>query len=236
MNQPLDHWAWQLGLPRKELESRWETVRMLLFNKRIKRPAPLKDDKILTDWNGMMIAAMARASRVLQEEKFTHAAAAAAGFVLDRLRDHQGALLHRFRHGESAIAATANDYAFFISGLIELHRTTTDRKWIRRAVELQHQMNDRFWDTEQGGFYLTADGGGELPVRPKEIYDGAIPSYNAVALNNLIRLSRLPGEANTEEQVHRMIRAFAGSVRRMPSAFTHTLNGWRLMLKGKCII
>ncbi len=231
MNQPLDHWARQLDISSEEMERSWQTVRELLTKERIKRPAPLKDDKILTDWNGMMIASMARAARILKEDQFADSAGAAADFVLNCLVNGQGALLHRYRNGESAIAATANDYAFFISGLIELHRTTADSQWIGRALELQQQMNSRFWDPEQGGFYLTAEADGELPVRPKEIYDGAIPSYNAVALINLVQLSRLSGETRWDEQVQRTIRAFAGSVRRMPSAFTHTLNGWDLVLR-----
>ncbi len=231
MNQPLDHWARQLDISSEEMERSWESVRELLFKERIKRPAPLKDDKILTDWNGMMIASMAHAARILKEDQFADAAVAAAGFVLDRLVNGQGALLHRYRSGESAIAAMANDYAFFISGLIELHRTTADSQWIGRALELQQQMNTRFWDPEHGGFYLTAEADAELPVRPKEIYDGAIPSYNAVALINLVRLGRLSGETRWDEQIQRTIRAFAGSVRRMPSAFTHTLNGWDLVLR-----
>jgi len=229
LTQSAEQWAKELRITPPHLADRWEDVRGRLFDARTGRVPPLKDDKILTDWNGLMIAALSMGHRILGERTYLDAAVKAAWFVLERMRDGQGGLLHRFRDGEAAIDATANDYAFLIRGLIELVRAGSDRQWLERALDLQESMNRRFLDPAQGGFFLTSAEEKNLPVRPKELYDGAMPSANAAALNNLILLGRLSGDEQWRDQARRLVQAFGGSVRRQPTAFIHTLDGWARM-------
>jgi len=230
LSRPLSAWAAELKRAPADLAIVWERLRARLFATRARRVPPLKDDKILTDWNGLMIAALAGAGRQLGDGNYLEAARAAASFVLSALRGAQGELLHRHRDGQSAIPATANDYAFLIKGLIELARATREPLWCEEAERLQHIMNDAFADPMGGGFFLTAAGQQDLPVRPKELYDGALPSANAVALSNLVLLAELTGQVRWREQAENLIRAFGGSVRRQPGAYTQTLIGWALML------
>jgi uncharacterized protein len=228
--RPLSEWALELKRDPADLAHAWERLRARLFSARAERVPPLKDDKILTDWNGLMIAAMAQAGDQLADKAYLDAARGAARFVLSALRDQSGMLLHRHRDGESAIRATANDYAFLIMGLIELARATGEEAWRREAARLQGEMNLGFADPTAGGFFLTAADQHDLPVRPKEVYDGALPSANAVALSNLLHLADLTAKAHWRQQATDLIRAFGGSVRRQPGAYTQTLNGWALML------
>jgi uncharacterized protein len=181
LTQSWEDWAKYLQVEAQALEQQWERMRRRLFDTRTQRVPPLKDDKILSDWNGMMIAALAAGAKILSDSTYLDAARKAAMFILDHLRDGRGRLLHRYRDGDVSIAATANDYAFFIMGLIALFRSDGDQAWLHRATEMQHRMNAEFADADQGGFFLTAAEEEDLPVRPKEIYDGATPSANAVA-------------------------------------------------------
>jgi uncharacterized protein YyaL (SSP411 family) len=226
LNRPLDGWARELNIPEHQLAEKWEQLRKRLFGVRKKRVPPLKDDKILTDWNGLMIAALAKGYRTLGEQRYLDAAGDAADFVLSRLRTASGDLLHRFRDGAAAIPATANDYAFLTMGLIELYRASSEVQWIRHATALQQLMNAQFWDTLDKGFFLTAEQQRDLPVRPKELYDGALPSANAVALSNLLHLGQLLNDEGWTRQADDLRQAFAGSVQRQPMAYTHTLSGW----------
>jgi uncharacterized protein YyaL (SSP411 family) len=154
---------------------------------------PFKDDKILTDWNGLMIAALAKAGRALDDEKQTAAAVKAADFILQKLTDDRGRLLKRYRKGKAGLNAHLNDYAFMVWGLLELYQTTFEIKYLKDAMDLNQQMLKHFWDDHNGGLYLTADDAEKLLVRSKTIYDGAIPSGNSVAVFNLIRLAHLTG-------------------------------------------
>ena len=216
-------WAQKAGVPEAEFETEWTRIRDRLYRVREQRIHPLKDDKILTDWNGLMIAALALGARILNKPEYETAARKAADFVLQKMRDAQGRLYHRFRDGELAVEAHAADYAFLIHGLLSLYQTTFDLKFAEQARELQQEMTTNFWDDENGGFFSTPAGNVELPVRPKELYDGAIPSANSVALFNLLFLSRLTGNPQWEDRARAQIRAFAGTVKSQPTAFTYFL-------------
>lgn len=216
-------WAQKAGVPEAEFETDWARIRDRLYRVREQRIHPLKDDKILTDWNGLMIAALASGARILNKPEYETAARKAADFVLQKMRDAQGRLYHRFRDGELAVEAHAADYAFLIHGLLSLYQTTFDLKFAEQARELQQEMTTSFWDDENGGFFSTPAGNVELPVRPKELYDGAIPSANSVALFNLLFLSRLTGDPQWEDRAQAQIRAFAGTVKSQPTAFTYFL-------------
>jgi uncharacterized protein YyaL (SSP411 family) len=223
LTAPFKNWSRKTGVPEDQVETEWNRIRNQLYRARENRIHPLKDDKILTDWNGLMIAALALGARILDKPEYENAARRAAEFVLQKMRDARGRLYHRFRDGELAVPAHAGDYAFLIHGLLSLYQTTFDLTYAEQAQELQQEMTARFWDDENGGFFSTPAGSVELPVRPKELYDGAIPSANSVALFNLLLLSRLAGDPQWEDRAQAQIRAFAGTVKSQPSAFTYFL-------------
>ena len=195
----------------------------VLFDFREKRGHPLTDDKILTDWNGLMIAALAQAARVFDDRTYLDAAIAAAEFILGRLRDPSGLLLHRYRNGHAGIRAFLDDYAFLIWGLIEIYETGFDVSFLKRALALNQKMLQEFEDETQGGFFFTASEAEESLLRRKEIYDGAVPSGNSVAMLNLLRLARLTGDAGLEETAAGITEAFLGDIGRMPSAHSFFL-------------
>jgi uncharacterized protein YyaL (SSP411 family) len=188
-----------LKIPRDDLSFRYERIIAKLFLAREKRVRPLKDDKILTDWNGLMISALARGAQALDEPRYASAAEKAAGFLLKTMKNADGRLLHRFRD-EAGIAAGLDDYAFFTMGLIDLYETVFDAGYLKEALQLNSVMLQHFWDGDRGGFFSTPDDGEALLMRRKEYYDGALPSGNSVAVYNLIRLSHLTGRAELLER------------------------------------
>jgi hypothetical protein len=200
------------------VKARLESMRAILFGVREKRVHPYKDDKILTDWNGLMIAAFARAARVLDDPSYAAAGRKAADFALARLRRPDGRLLHRYRDGEAAIAAHVDDYAFFIWGLIELYEATFETGYLETALTLNADQTRHYRDDVSGGYFFTADDGEELIARTKETYDGAIPSGNSIAMNNLLRLARLTGDESLTRQADGIARAFGEELGTSPSA------------------
>jgi uncharacterized protein len=185
----------------------------------------LKDDKILTDWNGLMIAALAKAGSALQDPRYAEAASRSARFILSRMRREDGGLIHRYRQGEAALQANLDDYAFLVWGLLELYQTTFDVSFLTAAVELNTYMIHHFWDEENKGFFFTADNSEPLLVRSKEIYDGAVPSGNSVAFYNLLRLARITGDRDLEEKAEEIERTFSQQVGQIPSAHSQVLIG-----------
>ena len=220
----------RLGSDSEQLINKWQGLRRALYHHRKKRIPPLKDDKVLTDWNGLMISALALGGRVLNDRRYTDSARRAADFILTRMRTPEGHLLHRYREGEAGIPATANDYAFMIHGLLNLYMSQFDPALLQTAVTLQEVMVDRFWDGDRGGFYLTAADDGDLPLRPKEVYDGALPSANSLSLLNLAQLSRMTGNMVWEDRAQELSRAFAGTIAKHPQAYTQFLNGLDFVL------
>ncbi|MCK6620950.1 MAG: thioredoxin domain-containing protein [Calditrichaceae bacterium] len=212
--------AKELAISEAELARRIEQARQKLFAARERRIHPLKDDKILTDWNGLMVAALGKAAQALGEPAYAAAAARAADFILQTLRTPEGRLLHRYRQGETAIPAYLDDYAFFIWGLLELYETGFEVKYLQAAVELNDIVLRHFWDGREGGFFFTADDAEELLVRKKEIYDGAVPSGNSVMALNLLRLARITGETGLEARAAQIGAAFSANVSRYPAGYT----------------
>lgn len=202
-----------------------EIARQRLYDAREERHHPHLDDKILTDWNGLMIAALAKAGRAFDDASFVEVAEEAADFVLDTLRDEDGRLLHRYRNGEASIRAHLDDYAYLVWGLIELYQTTFDASWLGEALCLTNEMLDHCWDEERGGLFLTADDGEPLIARQKTYHDGAIPSGNSVALYNLARLGRMTGRPEWEQRAAGIAQAAAPQVDQRPSGFTGLLTG-----------
>ncbi|OAT87144.1 thioredoxin domain-containing protein [Desulfotomaculum copahuensis] len=210
------------GMLDPETAGRLESAREKLYAAREKRVHPHRDDKILTAWNGLCIAALAVGARVLGEPDYAAAAGRAAAFIRERLRDAGGRLLARYRDGQAAFPAYLDDYAFYTWGLIELYQATFEPDYLKQALELTRQMQELFRD-EKGGFFFTGRDAEELPARPKEIYDGATPSGNSVAALNLLRLARLTGDAGLEEAATEQMRAFAGAVAGYPAGHTFFL-------------
>jgi uncharacterized protein YyaL (SSP411 family) len=216
--------ASEMNLPVEELEKKIDSARNRLFEVRERRIHPHKDDKILTDWNGLMIAALARGAQVLGEKAYSDAAEDAVDFILKKMRGPDGRLLHRYREGEASIVAHLDDYAFLVWGLIETYEATFHARLLKTALALNTDMIVHFWDEKRGGLYFTSDDAENLIVRKKEVYDGALPSGNAVAMLNLLRLGRYTGDANLEDRAFKIQSAFSEEVRQFPSGYTQFLS------------
>jgi len=146
------------------------------------------------------------------------------------MRAPDGRILHRYRDGEAAIAACMDDYAFLIWGLIDLYEASFDLRWLHSALDLNKKFLERFWDDRSGGFFFTPSDGERLLVRKKELYDGATPSGNSVTALNLLRLGRITGDVNLEAKADEIGRAFAGTIRQFPSAYTQFLTALEFAL------
>ena len=212
-------------LPQRDVEQRLESARRKLFAAREKRVHPPKDDKILTDWNGLMIAALAQAAQVFDRPDYDVAARRAAGFLLTTMRTKDGRLLHRFRDRDAAIAGKLDDYAFLTWGLLNVYESSFEVRYLQAAIDLQRVTLQHFGDAKGGGFFLTADDAEQLLARPKESYDGAIPSGNSAELLNLIRIGRITGDPSYEATAGKLMRAFSAGVARAASAHTALLLG-----------
>jgi uncharacterized protein YyaL (SSP411 family) len=214
------------GFSKKQFSAKLERIRKKLFSARESRKHPHKDDKILTDWNGLMIAALAKGGQAFNDLKLTNAAIKSMKFILDNLHKSENRLLHRFRDGEAAIPGFLNDYSYLTWGLIELYETTFDKQYLKFAEDLTNYILEHFKDFKNGGLYFTSDENEELILRNKESYDGALPSGNSIAFNNLIRLSRLTANHIYEESAYELVRGISQIVKRAPVAHTMLLSGY----------
>jgi hypothetical protein len=208
-----------------ETLSMLEGIRKKLFLHREKRVHPHKDDKILTDWNGLMIAAFARGAQAFGEAAYLNAAVHAMDFIFKSLQTKEGRLLHRFRQGQAAFEANIDDYAFVVWALLELYEATFETKYLLKALEYQSHLSGYFRDEKDGGFFFTPVDAEQLLMRPKELYDGAIPSGNSVAFLNALRLSRITADVELDERAHEIYRAFCAPADSIPTAFTQFLCG-----------
>ena len=203
-----------------ELIERKRTIDERLLEVRDRRPQPATDDKVLTSWNGLMIAGMARAGRTLDEPRYTAAAVAAADCVLSRMRDGEGGLFRTMREGQVKIPAFLEDYAMFTHGLLELHRTDGDARWLDAARALTEIAIGRF-ETEGGGYFDTLEGQDDLFVRTRTTYDGAVCSGNSQMVHNLLDLYELTGEDAFLDRAIRDIRSFASEMKRLGVGMVH---------------
>ncbi|HPZ10070.1 MAG TPA: thioredoxin domain-containing protein [Candidatus Eremiobacteraeota bacterium] len=222
LKKPLYEVALTLNISENSLRERIEKSREKLFKEREKRIHPHKDDKILTDWNGLMIAALSKGAQVFDDLVYLEAAKKCTGFILEKMYN-RGRLLHRYRDGQSAITGNIDDYAFFIWGLLELYETDFDVEYLKKALELNETLIKYFWHEEEGAFYFTPHDGESLIIRQKEIYDGAIPSGNSVSMLNLLRLGRITGNLDYEQKVRYMGKTFSREVKQVPIAHTQLM-------------
>jgi uncharacterized protein YyaL (SSP411 family) len=212
--------ASRMQISADELRHRLETSRQQLFAVRKTRPHPFKDDKILTDWNGLMIAAFAKAGQALDEPSYIGAARRAADIVLQTLRDDQGRLLKRYRAGDASLPGHINDYAFVIWGLLDLYEATFEVRYLQAAMDLQEIMLRYFWDANEGGFFYTASDSEQLLTRTKASEDLSLPSGNSVAALNLVRLERMTANPTFARQASALLQAFSDRVTQYPSSHT----------------
>ena len=229
LRRPLASWAHEFSTTEEDLAWFVEDARQKLFAAREKRVRPAKDDKILTDWNALMIAALAKAAQVFDDPGYLAAAKKALSFVLANLRRPDGRLLHRYRNGEAGITATLDDYAFMLRALLEVYEASFSPGYLRTAVELSRDLVAHYRDRDRGGFFFSPDDG-DAPVRQKGVYDGAIPSGNSVAMYAIFALGRMTANLELEETANRVKTAFADTVREAPTAHAHFLTGLEFML------
>jgi uncharacterized protein YyaL (SSP411 family) len=225
LTRPPELIAADLHISEDDLRHELSRIREILINRRAKRPRPLTDTKILADWNGLMIAALAKAGWAFGRDDYTEAAQAAAAYIRDRMTV-RGKLHHRSAEGEVAVPAFLDDHAFLIWGLIELYQSTLEEGFLSWAVELSEEVIRGFWDKKEDGFFFTsAELHKDLPTRRKDLYDGAIPSGNSVMTANLVRLGRLLGRGDLEERAQRTAEAFSEKITQNPAAYTQFLCG-----------
>lgn len=196
-----------------------------LYEHREKRVRPFRDEKILTSWNGWMIASMAKAGRVFQEEEWTEYAEEAYHFIETQLQDQNGRFKARWKDGDVQYDAYVDDYANMIWASTELYASTWKPEYIEKASTWAETMVDYYYDQENGGFFLTASDGESLLFRPKEAFDGAAPSGNSVAAVQLMRLARLAGNMEFERTAEKTWEAFSASIEQAPTAFGHLMQG-----------
>ena len=209
-----------LELSKSEIEDKIETIRIKLYNEREKRVRPHKDDKVLTDWNGLMIAALSQAAQVFNNEKYIETSKNAADFILQKLLiDNR--LKHRYREGDTGIAGNLDDYSFMVWGLLELYMASLDIKYLNAAINLNKTLIKYFWDDKNNGFYFTASDSEKILIREKKIYDSATPAGNSVELLNLIHIARLTEDPELEKMAVKMETSFSEDVERLPTGHTY---------------
>ena len=209
-----------------ELKNRLNQIIKKLYQARKKRIHPLKDDKILTDWNGLMIAAYAKAGDVFNSDDYIQQAEKSAQFILKNLTDNNGRLLKRYRNGNAGVDAHLDDYAFFIWGLLELYEATFNATYLAEALQLSNIMVDEFWDVTNGGFFLGGEKSEKLIVRAKTGYDGAMPSGNSVAAMNCSKLNRITGETKWAEISDKIFITFSNEIQQTPSGYASMVNAF----------
>jgi uncharacterized protein YyaL (SSP411 family) len=212
-----------LQIDPSELEQRLAAARAILFDSRSHRIAPGRDDKMLASWNGLMIAAMAKAARVLNEPRYAACAERAANFILKSMRDESGRLLHTYKDGRARFPAYLDDYGCLIDGLIELYQATFNGRWMDDALELADRMVRDFTDPENGGFYYTAVDHEQLIARTKDVQDNATPSGNGMAAYALLRLGRLASRDDLEEAGYKTLQSVSGLLNEHPRAAGQSL-------------
>lgn len=203
-----------------DMEGRMSMFRALMFAERSLRIHPHKDDKMLASWNGLMIAAMAYGGRILNNSQYVSQAQKAARFILDNMTDEQGSLYCRYREGHVANKGFLEDHAFFIWGLIELYETTCNNEYLEQAVKLNQHVIRNFWDNEKGGFYMYGEDAEQLLLRPKETYDGAMPSGNSIAVFNILRLAELTSDRELLHYAEKCFDLFGELVGQAPLGYT----------------
>ncbi len=219
--------AEKYGKDEDGLKAKIKEMNSRLLAARSQRIRPHLDDKILTDWNGLVISALSKAAQALpdslgdiyKKENSLNMAKNAAEFVLKELRDKDNRLLKSYRQGPSNIAGFIEDYAFFANGLLDLYESSFEVKYLEEAVATARQMIENFWDSKDGGFYFIPKDGSMLLKNAKELNDGAIPSGNSVAAQVCARLYRITANEEYKNILEKMISFFGPQINTYPSSY-----------------
>lgn len=232
MTESFEEISKKLKISEDDLHERFNRIRMKLLDVRKKRIKPLRDEKILTDWNSLVALSFCRAGISLSREEYIKIAEKCMNFIFTNLYDGRGRLFHRFSHGETAIPGFIEDYAYTIWALLELYFSIFDERYLSRADILTNHVIKHFLDNEEGGFYQTADYSETVLFRVKERYDGVTPSGNSVMLHNLIRLSRIIGLSEYEKIAKKCLQYFASEITSYPLMHLFSLVAFDLILNG----
>jgi uncharacterized protein YyaL (SSP411 family)/DsbC/DsbD-like thiol-disulfide interchange protein len=219
--RPMDDVAREWRLTDAQLQGHLQRIRGKLLAVRQKRPSPLRDDKILTCWNGLMIRALARTGAILKRRDYVQSAERAATFVLKNLRDEHGRLLRTYCQHRAHVPAYLDDYAFLVEGLLALHEATADDKWKNAAVRLTDQQLSLFWDEQGTACYFTAEDHEALLARVKSAYDSVLPSGNSVTVRNLVRLAAIGARDDSRDAARETLELFAPMIDSNPAGLTN---------------
>ena len=228
--EPLDV-ADALGLTARELQDSIALISEQLYLVRCDRIPPALDDKILTTWNGLMLASLAEAARVLERNDYLHAAKLAGTFLLENMVDGRGRLYRTHKAGRSKLNAYLEDYANMIDGLLELYQATFEEQWFIEARRLADLVLDHF-DANDGGFYDTSDDHEDLIVRPRNLQDNVTPSGNAMMAKQFLRLAAYTGDARYDNAARAVLKILTDAMRQYPQAFAESLNATDALVNG----
>ena len=215
----LDEVASELGTTAADVERVLARARLTLHEIRARRPRPHLDDKILTAWNGLMIAASARAARTLSDtpERWLAMATRAATFAREHLwNEASDTLWRRYRAGEAGVTGYAEDYAYLTFGLLELFQASGEPRWLEWALQLQRRQDELFWDAAEGGWFSTTGTDPSVLLRMKEDYDGAEPAASSVSMLNMLAIAHLTGDAEVADRITRTFGTFGKRLSEMP--------------------
>ncbi|HEX8137711.1 MAG TPA: thioredoxin domain-containing protein [Pyrinomonadaceae bacterium] len=222
VRRPVEDVAREAGVSTERLREALERGRRELFAVRERRVKPARDEKILTAWNGLMLASFAEAGSVLDRPDYLEAAERNAQFVLERLR-RDGLLLRTYKDGQAKLNGYLEDYSFYADGLTALYEATGELRWLEEAQAITERMIEEFWDEAEGGFFYTGESHEELIVRSKDYFDNATPSGNSVAAEVLLRMSVLTGKEEYARQAVTIFRLLRDTMSRHPTAFGRLL-------------
>ncbi|WP_319476526.1 thioredoxin domain-containing protein [Marispirochaeta aestuarii] len=221
------------GSSDSEISSDWDDMRRALLSRRNQRRLPSMDDKILTDWNSMMLKAIARAARVLEDSSLLQKAFETEEFLRTRLRGNDGRVFHSYRAGTASVRGHLDDYALLISAYLELYRSSFDAQFLEQALSLSRIVDEDFLDSERGDYYLASREQREVPFRSKHLYDGAIPSGTSVMMDNLLLLFRITSDSGFRDRAEALLKAWADEIDRAPIASTSFVSAGHYLLLGQ---
>ena len=222
--QTLEATAQKFGKPEAQLRGLLAGARVKMFDARLKRPRPHRDDKTIVAWNGLAISAFARAGAALDDARYRDAAVGAATFIQSKLYDADTKALWRiWRDGRAPVGAFLDDYAFLIQGLLDLYESTLDVRWLRWALDLQARQDELFHEPEQGGYFNAPLSESMSVIRLKDDHEGAEPAGNSIAALNLLRLSQMTDDLKLAQQAQRVFDAFSGRLTEHPGAMAQML-------------
>jgi len=232
IHKDLEEYAEEFKINLDFLKTHLRNIREKLLKIRQKRVKPFRDEKILTDWNSLACIAFVKSAVAFKRNDYLQTAEKCMDFISNHMFDNKDRLLHVYKDGESLVYAYLEDHAYLIWALIELYLATFKSIYLSKAIEINNNTIQHFWDYENNGFYHTPQYSELILTRVKESYDGVLPSGNAVMAYNLIRLARITGNIEYENIAKQTLKAFSDEISKMPSNYAFSLIALDLILKG----